>query len=254
VLRPSSSEREQVPARFQYPQTFRPGAEKRVDQRGVFEAQTLTFLMAGRDLVEPSAELWNKDARPLDFFDLKGKLETLLQSTKVKVEWRAPKTPISFLHPAQQAELVLYRDVVGWAGAVHPDILRAFDIRTDEAWVAEILVEPILAQIPKVRFKFDFPSPYQRVERDAAFIVDRRVTAAQAVESLRKVKLETLKDAYIFDVYEGQGIESGKKSIALRFVFQSHERTLTEEEINQAFHQCIDSIRQQCQAELRGSV
>lgn len=208
-------------------------------------AQSSMLAMAITGSATP--EQWSEKTRPVDFYDLKADVTALLSLSHLfsEYEWKAEAHPA--LHPGRSAALYRGQERLGWLGEVHPTILAHFDIRQPVV-VCEVLLKKIQASEVAEYAQFSrFPS----VRRDLAVVLSESISA----EKLRSVVVnragEYLQDFYIFDVYQGKGIEAGKKSVALGLTFQHPSRTLRDEEINEIIHGVVTVLQQELDATLR---
>lgn len=182
--------------------------------------------------------------RPMDFYDLKGDIEKLLP-WHADISYERSDRPL--LHPGQGASIVAFGREIGFFGQLHPTIAKALDLPT--TWVAELDAgelfglyggRPITA-----------PSRFPQVRRDLAFIVDKD-TPWQAIWHTVKQHAGTkLVDGWLFDVYEGESLPAGKKSLAFAMVWQDTQATLDDEEIRRLFEAVIWAIKEQFGAILR---
>jgi phenylalanyl-tRNA synthetase beta chain len=195
---------------------------------------------------------WNRAARPADFYDLKGLLEAVFARLGLEHEITYEAAQPEGFHPGRTAAVKLRtprgHEVIGYAGQLHPDLQRAFDL--PDTYVAEIELSPVYEHAdPKIEYRM-LPR-YPSVERDLAVVVDRAVTGAALTDAVRKSAGDLLESVSIFDVYTGEKIGSDKKSVALSMVYRHAERTLTDEEVNEAQARILDSLEQSFGAELR---
>ena len=175
--------------------------------------------------------LYNRKPREVDAMDAKADAIAVLQTLGVnKFEISTNNLP-SWYHPNRSGAIVLGKNVLAYFGEIHPKIAAKFDIETLVA-----AFEIFLDNVPVARSKGTAKpqlkiSEYQKVERDFAFIVDANVTAATIEKEINKADKNLITDAQIFDVYMGKGVETGKKSVAVKVTLQPTEKTLTEAEI-----------------------
>lgn len=192
-------------------------------------------------------EHWDMETNTVDFYDLKGDLEAILElSANDKAYSFAPaKHPA--LHPGQSAAIVLDGKEVGVIGTVHPELERKFGLngRTivfEIEWAAiDTKVIPEAVQLSK------FPSN----RRDIALVVDESIASGDIVTSCLEQGGEFLKDARLFDVYVGKGVEEGKKSLAIALTLQSVERTLEDADISGAVDAIVSHVSEKFGASLR---
>jgi phenylalanyl-tRNA synthetase beta chain len=175
-------------------------------------------------------EQWGLRGEPADFFDIKADVEALLALGGAGAEFDAAGAP-AFLHPGQSARIRRDGRDIGWLGALHPRIVRALEL-PPRVFAFELDVAGALAaRVPR----FEAPSPYPAIRRDLAVVVAGTVSAARLCEEARAaVPAQLLRDLFVFDVYQGPGVESGRKSIALGLIFQESSRTLTDADADAA--------------------
>ena len=200
---------------------------------------------------------WLKEERPADYYTLKGLLEEYLERLGInpaRISWKQNAMDTDHFHPYRSAELVIGRDVVGLLGEIHPK--HADRVDGKGAVMAEINLDQIL-NAKKSKIKFSPVSKYPSVSRDLAFVVDEDVPAAKIIETATRAgklgKEPVVQSVEIFDVYQGEHVEKGKKSVALNIVFQSAKKTMSEEEINEVFNSILKAIEKQCSAVLRSA-
>lgn len=194
---------------------------------------------------------WWATAEKAGFYDAKGILERTLARMGIKgVTFRAANE-IEWLSPGRAATFGVGEAEFGWIGEMHPDLLDAFELTSPVA-VFEFDLEKAAAFSVSAG---NFPglTRFPAVERDLALLVDRGVTVAQIEEAVRELGIELLKGITLFDAFEGGKIPEGKQSLALRFTYQSPERTLTEEEVAQKETAIVDRLTQKLGARLRDS-
>jgi phenylalanyl-tRNA synthetase beta chain len=154
-----------------------------------------------------------------------------------------------YFHPARQARMQSGTAAVGWAGEVHPLVLRAFDVRGPAAAVV-IDMAALLEVAPKAPIQFEDLVSVPVSTRDLALIVDATVAAASLPEIARRVA-PLVRDAFVFDRYEGDQVPEGRVSLALRLSVADPGRTLTDEEIDAQVRAVVDALRDELGAELR---
>ncbi|GLG02194.1 phenylalanine--tRNA ligase subunit beta [Alicyclobacillus hesperidum subsp. aegles] len=207
------------------------------------EREVIAMLWFG----ETEGTLYEK-ARRYDFYDAKGVLENLLAALGADASY--VRSAIPWLHPGRSADVVAGGETIGVVGELHPETAKVFGI--DRAIYAEIDVASLLATregdmqakaLPK------FPGS----RRDIAIVVDRETLVGDLLRTVRE-RLTTsglLQGLKAFDVYVGEGVPEGKKSVAITMFFQDAERTLTDDEIEQLVATAIDALRVDHNAQLR---
>jgi phenylalanyl-tRNA synthetase beta chain len=192
-------------------------------------------------------EQWGAPERAVDFFDIKGDAETILTLTHASEEFSFEPGQHPALQPGQSARIYRKGTAVGWLGALHPKLIQAVDV-PGKVYLLELdyeLIKP--GNVAVVTELSRFPL----VRRDVALIVDQSVTAGSIHQLLKNTAGPDLKELVIFDLYDGQNIEKGKKSLALGLTFQHPSRTLVDAEINPIIDSCINALAAIFNAELR---
>jgi phenylalanyl-tRNA synthetase beta chain len=180
-------------------------------------------------LTEASPAGWRTPARAPDFYAVKGLLEGLMEAAGV--EWHAQKGGPSFLHPGRAATIVAGADGIelGWLGELHPLVLREWELDGPMAGF-ELNVDPLLELTPEASTYTDVTS-FPAVLQDIAVIVPEDVPAARLAEVVRAGAGDLLVSLRVFDLYHGEQVGEGNKSLALRLEFGAPDRTLTDEEV-----------------------
>lgn len=192
-------------------------------------------------------EHWDMETATVDFFDLKGDLEAILELTANGKAYSFTAVKHPALHPGQSAAVILDGEVIGVIGTVHPELERKFGLN-GRTVVFEIEWSAIDSRvIPEAVSLSKFPSN----RRDIALVVDDSVASGDIVNACRAAGGELLKDAKLFDVYVGKGVEEGKKSLAIALSLQSLERTLEEADIVSAVDAIVSAVGEQYGAALR---
>lgn len=192
-------------------------------------------------------EHWNLERQVVDFYDLKGDLEAILDLTGKldDVQFKAEKNPA--LHPGQSAAIYLAGKRVGFIGVVHPDLERKLDLN-GRTVVFEIEWEALAERrIPQAREISRYPAN----RRDIAVVVAENVPAEDILAECKKVGVNQVVGVNLFDVYRGKGVAEGYKSLAISLVLQDTTRTLEEEEIAATVAKCVEALKQRFQASLR---
>ncbi len=206
-------------------------------------AQTpmLGLLLCGRRMPEG----WSSDAASVDFYDMKGEIEALLQAVDQRLTFRSAVRP--GLHDGQTAEILLGDEVVGVMGRLHPSAAKTMNL-PEQTLVAELALASVVGRaLPDYQDISKFPE----VRRDIAVIVNRETPSASVLDTARASAGAALADARIFDVYEGDGVAENAKSLAIGLTFRDQSRTLTDEEINESLSQVIESLWEKLGATLR---
>ncbi|MCX4186495.1 phenylalanine--tRNA ligase subunit beta [Methylophaga sp. OBS4] len=190
-------------------------------------------------------EQWSQPQREVDFFDIKADVEALLSVGGGEINFKAEQH--SALHPGQSARVYKGGQAIGWLGALHPKLNKPLDIN-GKVYVFELNLSAVLqAQVPE----FEALSRFPAIRRDLALLVDESVTAGQIEHCLQGIDSDILKSIQLFDVYTGEGVELGKKSLAVAFHLQHGERTLTDEEVDALMQTVIVTLEQNVGAAIR---
>jgi len=194
-------------------------------------------------------EQWGASAtmrEPTDFFDVKGDLQALFAALSPPASWHYESQVHPSLHPGRSARLMRGDQPVGWLGTLHPSLVRAF----------EFVHPPVLFELDWAALTLDRPryreiSRQPRVRRDIAFVVDEAVPLSRLLERVTLVASSLLRDVRVFDIYQGPGIESGRKSIALGLIFQEFSRTLTDDDVARLVAAVVADLRESFNASIR---
>ena len=192
-------------------------------------------------------EHWNLERQVVDFYDLKGDLEAILDLTGKldDVQFKAETNPA--LHPGQSAAIYLAGKRVGFIGVVHPDLERKLDLN-GRTVVFEIEWEALAERrIPQAREVSRYPAN----RRDIAVVVAENVPAEDILAECKKVGVNQVVGVNLFDVYRGKGVAEGYKSLAISLILQDTSRTLEEEEIAATVARCVEALKERFQASLR---
>ncbi|HEX5761561.1 MAG TPA: phenylalanine--tRNA ligase subunit beta [Solirubrobacterales bacterium] len=189
----------------------------------VTEPQRLGCLAVGS--LAPAA--WRGGDEPADFFALKGVLEALGARLGVELSFEAAAEP--FLHPGRAAGVAVGGEPVGWLGELHPLVCREWDLEAAVSF--EVGLGPLLGAAQAGEETFEDVTTYPAVRQDLAVVVPRDVSAAQVREAVLAGGGKLLRAATVFDLYEGEQVGEGRRSLALRLEFRAEDRTLTDEEV-----------------------
>ncbi len=215
-----------------------------VDETGQWQQVTkLAGLIAGdnHDLQ------WAEGAKPVDFYDVKGDVCALLALTRTLDTYRLAAGSHPALHPGQCAAIYRQDRLIGHVGALHPQLADQLELKSPPLLFEMELDGISTAKLPKYQPISRFPL----VRRDIALIVDRELEAEALQKNIVASAGRLLNKVEIFDIYVGEGIESGKKSVALGLTFQDPSRTLIDEEINQVIERVVTDLGHKFNAKLR---
>jgi phenylalanyl-tRNA synthetase beta chain len=203
-------------------------------------------MISGLVLGNRYSEKWSERTKKVDFFDLKGDLEALFDLTNCKVQFSTVKH--SALHPGQSAEIFTEEgDKIGILGMLHPTLEKNLGFET-QVYLFELDQDLVCKrEVPKFQILSKFPS----VRRDMALIVKEKITIDDIMNCIHSCKENKIKDILVFDVYRGEGVEKGYKSVALGLILQDMEQTLTETEIDAIFTNVLERLNINIKAKLR---
>ncbi len=184
----------------------------------------------------------------VDFFDLKGEIEHLLASNQVGPVAFSAGSAHSWMHPAQSATVLVDQQLVGYVGRLHPQVAERYDLKKSVI-VAELEVEAMATrQLPSHQAISKFPAS----RRDLALLVKEEVEAGALLDEVRKVAGKSLEDCILFDLYQGEGIEKGFKSLGIGLIIRENSRTLTDEDVDAVSEVVVSHLAQAFDARLRG--
>jgi len=192
-------------------------------------------------------EHWNLAKESVDFYDLKGDLESVLDLTGQlsNIQFKAEANPA--LHPGQSAAIYLKGERVGFIGVVHPELERKLDLN-GRTIVFELEWNKVADRVvPQAQEISRFPAN----RRDIAVVVAENVPAADVLAECKKVGVNQVVGVNLFDVYRGKGVAEGYKSLAISLILQDNSRTLEEEDIATTVARCVEALKERFQASLR---
>ncbi len=192
-------------------------------------------------------EQWAATEQKLDFFDVKGDVEALMALTGRAEDFSFSADTHPALHPGQAARIALDGKSVGWLGALHPSIESRLGL-SGQTFLFEIEAEALFSGTVA---KFSEISKYPAIRRDIALVLERAIPSSAVSEVVQRVAPDTLQNLKLFDVYEGEHIDSGRKSLALGLTLQAQSRTLTDEEVDSAIEQIVTTLASELGAALR---
>ncbi|MFV5534585.1 phenylalanine--tRNA ligase subunit beta [Acinetobacter pittii] len=191
-------------------------------------------------------ESWHVKPQPMDFFDFKGEIEEILAAGRVKVEY--VRSERAWLHPGQSAEILVDGQSIGYLGRLHPSLENELDLTT--TWVAELDQTAVLQSYVS---NFTELSRFPSIRRDIALLISDNINVRDIQQLIEKTGGELLDSTWLFDVYTGQGVEEGKRSLAFALLWQHPSRTLEDAEIKSGMDNIIQVLENTYQATLRAS-
>ena len=187
---------------------------------------------------------WSGSNKELDFFDLKGNLETVLPELS---KFSFKKEQVPFLHPGKTAALYKGQKKVGYLGTVNPKLLDKLDIK-GEVNFFEFSVDDISG---KKNIKFKKFSRFPLAQRDLSFVVEEEITSSSITDAIRSKAGSNLKEINLFDIYMGKGIAKGKKSLTYSLNWQAVNRTFTDDEVDKIIGRIVSFLSKKFNAKLR---
>ncbi|QYR22919.1 phenylalanine--tRNA ligase subunit beta [Paenibacillus sp. sptzw28] len=212
------------------------------------EKHRLAVLLTG-NRVEAA---WNRKAEPVDFYDVKGVLETIADVLGVSgLIGYEPAEP-EHMHPGRTAAVVFQNErgpeTIGYLGQLHPTLQLEHGL--GDVYVMELELEPLYDQAD-FKITYQVLPRYPAMQRDIALLLDREVEAGKLLETVRETAGALLESVDIFDVYTGEKLGAEKKSVALSLIYRHADRTLTDEEVTELHHGVVTKLEQSFAAELR---
>ena len=191
------------------------------------------------------------DTAPMDFFDYKGVVQVLLEGLHISNASYAPSDH-SLFHPGRAASLLVDGQAIGSFGELHPALRERFDLPGQPVLVGEFDLETLLGFVSPA-FSIHPLSRYPAVVQDLAVVVDENVPAERVHELIRQTGGTLLQRAALFDVYRGEPIPAGRKSLAYTLTFQAMDRTLSDSDASKIREKIVSRLRHVLGAELRGA-
>lgn len=198
-------------------------------------------------------DAWPEQAyqnRAYDFYDLKHDVAHLLPTELTDSRIRYERSQLAFLHPGQSAELIIDNQNIGWFGQLHPSISKQLDLPT--TWVAQLSLLPLLT-LAREHHEVVTPSKFPQVRRDIAILVDADIELQSLQATIRQAAGQALTDMWLFDVYQGDNVPEGKRSLAFAMIWQDVTQTLSDEQIKQAMDKVVTALTEHHGAKLRDS-
>ncbi|AHC81999.1 phenylalanine--tRNA ligase subunit beta [Pseudomonas putida] len=192
-------------------------------------------------------EGWANGRDGVDFFDVKADVEALLGYSGALSDFTFSAGKHPALHPGQTAAIERDGKLVGYLGAIHPELAKALDLDRPVFLFELVLGDVVEGRLPK----FSELSKFPETRRDLALIAGRDVASSSVLEVIRDNAGEWLTDLRLFDVYQGKGIDPDRKSLAVGLTWQHPSRTLNDDEVNAALQNILTSLEQRLNTTLR---
>jgi phenylalanyl-tRNA synthetase beta chain len=192
---------------------------------------------------------WAFSPRSVDFYDIKGCVEDLLDALLIKGARFHQAGDVPYLHPGRTSRVVLNQEVLGVFGEVHPEVLERYEIH-GKVYLFEIDFSKMVKWAGDQK-RFQLLPKFPAVYRDLSVIVDKALEVERVMEAILKFRQPFVEEITLFDIYQGPPIPDGKKGISYRIRYRASDRTLTDEAVNQYHEKIISGLKEALQIELR---
>ncbi|HZH61754.1 MAG TPA: phenylalanine--tRNA ligase subunit beta [Metabacillus sp.] len=234
---------------------------RQIDQVSLYEIGSV-FLSEGKDVQPVEKERvsgaitglwhshsWQGEKKPVDFYVAKGIIDGLVDLLGLTDQIQYKQSKREGMHPGRTADIYLGEKLVGFVGQVHPTVQKELDLT--ETYVFELsLVDLLTTNVEETRYE-SIPR-YPSITRDIALVVNKDVVAGEIEKIITKAGGNMLKEVAVFDLYEGDRLEEGKKSVAFSLRYFDPERTLTDEDVSKTHQKVLDAVEEKLGATLRG--
>ena len=215
------------------------------------EAEAISHcdVVAGLVVGEANPRQWSQATRNLDFYDVKGDLESIFEELGVLSRIRFQSTQAQGLHPGKTVAILLDGNTVGTLGVLHPEVASQFNMTEREVIVFEF--EWSLDLLKAARTVFGTWSKYPSVNRDLSLLVDEELPVQALLDAISGLNITSLQQFEVFSIYQGEGVPSSQKSISLSLILQDFSSTLTDKQIEQSVAEIVSELQDKCKAQLR---
>ena len=197
---------------------------------------------------ENDKTLWNPKPVHYDFYDLKGIVDEIFSKLKFQ-SFSIKRSVQTEFHPGRSADVFVGKEYIGSFGEIHPDVLENFGLNKKTVLVAEFNIELIKKYINKP-FVYQGIVKYPAVPRDLALVMNENILVGDVLKTIEKIDKKVEK-VELFDIYQGIGVEPGKKSVAISILLRDDSKTLEEKEINNIIDKILAKMKKDYMAELR---
>lgn len=223
---------------YEISKIFNPGKEEVAEER-----VKIGIALGGKD----TKHIWKVNPNKYDFFELKGYVEELFDVAGLK-SYKLERSQDKTFHPGRSAEIMVGKDCIGVFGEIHPDVLTNMGIK-EKTYVAEIDMEKML-KYSKSKVEYERIIKYPAVDRDLAIVVKEDVMAGNMIKDIERSN-NIIEKVELFDVYSGDRVENGYKSIALNIKFRSKKGTLEEKEVTDAMDKILGLVSKKYDGKIR---
>ncbi|MFA1821238.1 phenylalanine--tRNA ligase subunit beta [Virgibacillus oceani] len=206
------------------------------------ERLRLSGVLSGQWLEHP----WQQEKKEVDFYVVKGLMEGLFDYLDIQVNFKQKK--MNDMHPGRSATLEINNQMVGFIGQLHPLLQKKMDLKA--TYLFDVNFEEVLKAYDRVPGYTQIPK-YPSISRDVAFTLDEELLAGDVKATIEEIGAPLVKQVQVFDVYEGENIQNGKKSIAYNLLYQHPEKTLKDEEVEASFNKIIEAVKEKYNAHVR---
>jgi phenylalanyl-tRNA synthetase beta chain len=220
-----------------------------------------TFHESGKELPDETLRLgillsgkiqlkgWLQEGRDSDLYDIKGIVESLVGKFYINPSLDVTEREYSFFHPRMSADIIINGAKTGIMGRVHPGIIEDLELGQD-VFYAEIDLDMFNSNIEGLRH-YSKISSFPSIDIDLAIVVDKDIKNTDIINSIKSKGSKLLKEVGLFDIYEGEQIEKGKKSMAYSLSFRAEDRTLKDKEIDIIVNRIVEGLEKGFNASLR---
>jgi phenylalanyl-tRNA synthetase beta chain len=205
--------------------------------------------LAGLAMGFESGPHWAFSQRPVDFYDVKGCVEDLLDALQIKDAKFIKTEELPYLHPGKASQVVLDGEVLGVLGEIHPEVLGRYEIR-GKGYLFEMDFSQMVKRAGEER-RFQPLPRFPAVYRDLSVVVGQAMEAESVMETIRTFRQPYVEEVTLFDLYQEPPIPEGKKGISYRIRYQANDRTLTDEEVNRYHEEILSRLKEIFQLDLR---
>jgi phenylalanyl-tRNA synthetase beta chain len=192
---------------------------------------------------------WAFSPRSVDFYDIKGCVEGLLGSLRIKGATFSRVEDIPYLHPGKASKVVLDHEVLGILGEAHPEVLGRYDVH-GAVYLFEMDFGKMVKWAGEER-RFQPLPKFPAIHRDLSIVIDRDLEVERVREAIRAFDQPFVEEITVFDIYQGPPIPRGKKGVSYRIRYQANDRTLTDEEVNRYREDLLFRLKEVFQLDLR---
>ena len=216
------------------------------------------FLRAGKEAVQKNSlaglalgqyenNVWKEQGKGYDYYDIKGVLESALEQLKISLEYKSVSNPV--LQEGKSVQCLACGRASGYLGELAASLVKEWDLN-QKVYVFEMDVEALVDGCPSP-IKFNPIPKYPETYRDISILIDKALPSQEVTDLIMKISAPLISRVELYDYFEGKKIEEGKKSLTYALIFQSSERTLTDEEVNPVFDKIVHGLSDKLGATLR---